>query len=108
MEFKLVVQYKDGKALVGISAEGCDPIFEKVEGDIATVLGTAAVLVDTAQEKWKTAKRNPKIDIPAPAQTVPTTGSGAKSVPASSSSPGAKPVPASKSSKAGSAQKPLF
>ncbi|MFH1031085.1 MAG: hypothetical protein V1767_00740 [Chloroflexota bacterium] len=82
MEFKLVIQVKDTKAIIGISAPDADPIFQTAEGNIPEILGTAAELIETAQEKWKTVKKNPTIDLPKPvtppAPAAPITSTSSK------------------------------
>jgi hypothetical protein len=71
MEFKLVINWKDGRAVVGASAPDCDPVFGTIEGDIPTVLGGAVNILAAAQERWKTAPKNPAITLPKPAAPAP-------------------------------------
>ena len=77
MEVKIVVNYKDGKAVVGVNSPGCDPVFEMVEGDLLTILSNTATLTARAQEKWKTSPKNPTIDLPKP--SAPVEAAAAKS-----------------------------
>jgi hypothetical protein len=88
VEFKIVVNFKDGRAVVGVSAPDSDPVFGTVEGDMPKVLSGAMDLLAVAQEKWKTQKRNPAANLPKPAP-----------VPATTTTPSAKPVPAAQSVK---------
>lgn len=83
MEIKVVITCKDAKAIVGVQSPGCDPVFEMVEGDLATVLGQAERIAATAQEKWKTSPKNPTIDLPkpAPVKEAAAAKSSAKPVP---------------------------
>jgi len=90
MELKIVINIKDSRAVVGVSSPDTDPVFQMVEGTLPEILNATQGIVVTAQEKWKTSPRNPKIEMPASAATPPTsssTGSKAKPVP-----PASKPV----------------
>ncbi len=83
MDIKIVIQLKGTKAIVGVQASGCDPVFEMVEGDLATILSRAEAIVATAQVKWKTSPKNPSIDLPkpAPVKEAAAAKSSAKLVP---------------------------
>ena len=73
-ETKVVITIGDGKAAkVGIQKTDCDPVFFKLDGDLATVINTLTSLVNQAAAKWQNNSRYPKADLPAPAQPTPTT-----------------------------------
>ena len=91
-ELKIVINIKGNRAIIGVNAPDCDPVFENCEGDIAVILGNAANLIDTARAKWAKSKKNPSITIPNQAPVKET-------VAASTSANKAKPVPAAKSVK---------
>lgn len=95
-EIKIVINIKGTRAVIGVNSPGCDPVFTTVEGSLVEILGNTAQMVTAAQEKWKTTKKNPKIDIPQPAPKEETTATT-----------GAKPVPAAKSAK-DQIQQPMF
>ncbi len=86
MEAKVVITYKDGKAVVGVQSPGSDPYFVMVTGELQQVIEQVPVIVTAAQEKWKTRPKNPTITLPKPAPVKEAVAAASKS--------GAKPVPA--------------
>ena len=93
MEIKIVITFKNEKALIGVQSPGADPVFETATGDLTAIIGRVTEVVTAAQAKWAIAPKNPNIDIPAPAAPVKD-AAPAKSV--------AKPVPAN------NLQNPMF
>lgn len=93
MEIKLVIQIKDKKATIGAQSPDTDPVFKMVEGDMAEIMIAAVGLVEQAQIKWTTSKKNPTIDIPQPAEKekAPVASTGAKPVPPASAKPKSSP-----------------
>ncbi len=71
-EFKIVIQYKDAKSIVGVKMADTDPVFFMTNGDIHKVLSEVAADVEEAKTRWQTSKTYPKaIEPVAPATTTP-------------------------------------
>ena len=95
MEIKLVIDFKDNRAIIGAKSPDTDPYFELFEGDLPKIISNAPGVAERAQAKWAVSKLNPAIKIPAaaPAPAVST------SKPAAATTSGSKPAPAVSSSK---------
>ena len=61
---KIVITLKGKTATIGIQKTGCDPVFSKVEGDLAAVLKSVPRLVEQAQKSWELSSRYPKCETP--------------------------------------------
>jgi len=74
-EVKIVINLTGQTATIGIQKPDCDPVFSKVEGDLATVLKSVPRLVKEAQKSWESNSRYPKCEAPLtpPATTSPST-----------------------------------
>lgn len=64
MGVKLVMEEKDGKVVVGVSKENCDPLIETVNGYIEDAFPTAHCLLEKAEVQWNTAPRFPSYQPP--------------------------------------------
>ena len=57
---KIVIHFEETKpALVGISADGCDPFFATVPSDLTAIAVQLRSMVDAAEEQWGKRKKNP-------------------------------------------------
>jgi hypothetical protein len=65
-ELKIVVTYKSTFGTVGIQRPDCDPVFSRIESDLAEVLTHIPRLIDQARATWETSPKYPKADLPAP------------------------------------------
>ncbi|MBA7610951.1 hypothetical protein ES703_18165 [subsurface metagenome] len=63
---KVVIILKDTRAMVGVQAPDCDPIFTTLEGDLAAALAQVSALVESANAKWDANPRYPKAVMPEP------------------------------------------
>ena len=97
MEIKIVITFRNEKALIGVQSPNRDPFFETATGDLQTVIGRVTKVVTAAQAKWATAPKNPNIDIP---ETAPPKEAAAAATKA-------RPVPAAKSAR-DQIQQPMF
>ena len=70
-EIKIVIELKGTRASVGVQAPECDPVFYTAEGKLKAVLTQVPGFVAGAQERWQTAKLNPKCESPLPSQEKP-------------------------------------
>lgn len=80
MGIKVVMEeIKDGKSIIGVSKEGCDPVSTTVEGDIHLAYETVPELLTEALERWATTPRNPNVPKEKPKdkpKEKPKAGSG--------------------------------
>jgi len=84
-ELKIVIVMKSDRAMIGVQAPDCDPVYETMDGDLPAVLAWVPKTVEVARLKWATSKRNPKADLPKPVVPVTTA-----TTPASASLPGSR------------------
>lgn len=63
---KVVIILKDTRAMVGVQAPDCDPIFTTLEGDLSAALAQVQALVESANAKWDANPRYPKAVMPEP------------------------------------------
>ena len=63
-EVKIVITLKGQTASIGVQKPDCDPVFSKVEGELAAVLKSIPRLIEEAQESWKSNSRYPKCETP--------------------------------------------
>lgn len=70
-EVKIVITLKGQVASIGVWKPDCDPVFSKVEGDLAAVLESVPGLVEEAQRSWESNPRYPKCETPLPSQAAP-------------------------------------
>ncbi len=96
MELKIVLTVKDGRGMIGVFAPECDPQFMMTQGDLRVMLADAQRFVVVAEDKWKTARRNPAFEVPRPAPVAAAAGT-----------PSARPVPAAAAAPK-TAQKAMF
>ena len=89
-EIKVVVTYKGGVGTVGIQKPDSDPVFSRIEGDLAEVIASIPRLVDQARATWETSPKYPKADLPAP----PPPPARPAARPASAPAPKSKAQPA--------------
>lgn len=64
MGVKLVMEEKDGKVVLGVSKENCDPLIETFDGYIEDAFPTAHCLLEKAEVQWNTAPRFPSYQPP--------------------------------------------
>lgn len=70
-ELKVVISLKGDKALVGVQAPECAPLFFSLEGDLKTASRVVPRFVEEAKTRWEASKLNPKCEAPLPSQTQP-------------------------------------
>lgn len=77
---KVVLSWKGARASIGVSAEGCDPVFhfiqeEGTDGapllDLDIIIGRIPAAVTDAIEQWVQAKQRPAYKPPTPPPTAP-------------------------------------
>ena len=88
-ELKIVVTYRGTVGTVGIQKPDSDPVFSRIEGDLAEVIASIPRLVDQARATWETSPKYPKADLPAP----PPPPARPAARPASSPAPQSKSQP---------------
>jgi hypothetical protein len=92
-ELKVVISLKGDKALVGVQAPECDPVFYTAAGKLRAVLNQIPAIVTNAQERWQTAKLNPKCETPLPSQAKPAAAPSRVSTGSRSQKTAPKPQP---------------
>ena len=90
-ELKIVIVMKSDRAMIGVQAPDCDPVYETMDGDLPAVLACVPKTVEVARLKWATSKRNPKADLPKPAAPVTTATTTAARKPAAAKAAPAQP-----------------
>ena len=65
-EMKIVIIMNGDRALLGVQAPECDPVYTTMEGDLGKALKRVPKLVTEAKQKWATTPKNPKADLPEP------------------------------------------
>jgi len=65
-ELKVVITLKGDRAIVGVQAPDCDPIFTPLEGGLPAALSQIPALVKSANAKWDANPKNPKAKMPEP------------------------------------------
>jgi len=68
---KLVMEEHENNVLVGIMAEGCDPVIRTVEGSLDEALAYIPKFLGEAQEKWAVSPKNPAYKAPTPPKPEP-------------------------------------
>lgn len=63
---KVVLDEKEGSVVVGVMAEGCDPVLRHVEGTLENALGAIPQVLQEAQQRWLLSPRNPAYKPPTP------------------------------------------
>jgi len=86
-EAKIVIVLKENRATVGVSAPGCDPVFDTAEGDLSEIFVRAAGILEGARAQWTASPRYPKSDLPKPAPAPPPAATRAKSTTGASAAP---------------------
>jgi hypothetical protein len=71
-ELKVVIIMKKENVMVGVQSPGCDPVYETLQGTLATALGMVVELVDTAKQRWTENPQYPKADLPEPPPAAST------------------------------------
>lgn len=74
-EVKIVVNFKENAAMIGIGKPDCDPILSKAEGNLSVVLKAVPKLVADAQASWEANPKYKKCETdlkppPAPAREI--------------------------------------
>ena len=62
---KLVMEEHEGKVLMGVQQEGCDPVVKTVEGNLDAALALVPEILTEAQEKWAISPKMPAYKPPA-------------------------------------------
>lgn len=74
-DVKIVVNFKDNVALIGVGKPDSDPALFRAEGDLSTVLKGLPALVKAAEGAWANSARYPVTDwkppAPPPRPSVP-------------------------------------
>jgi hypothetical protein len=70
-EVKIVVNFKDDVAMVGVGKPDCDPKLFRVEGKLPAVLKGILTQVKTAEDAWAKSPRYPKTDWKPPTPPTP-------------------------------------
>jgi len=82
---KVVINWVDSKATIGVSSPGCDPVLSLATGSIEEVAAQVAPVVIQAREKWQESPLNPKtqrdLTPPKPAPAPSRASSQPKPVP---------------------------
>ena len=94
-ELKVVIIMRDNRMMLGVQSTDCDPVYETLEGNLATALLRIPELVEEAKTRWETSKLNPKCETPLPSQEPPvstTSRSSAVSRPQKAAVPKAQPT----------------
>ena len=65
-EMKVVIIMRDDKAMLGVQATDCDPVYTTIEGTLAEALERIPALVAEAKQKWEANPRYPKAIMPEP------------------------------------------
>lgn len=63
-QLKVVINFKENKATVGLQSPDCDPVLNTVEGELQVVLQQLPELIQKAQEQWSQSARYPKTSRP--------------------------------------------
>ncbi|MBA7633849.1 hypothetical protein ES703_41420 [subsurface metagenome] len=78
---KLVMEEHEGKVLVGVQQEGCDPVVKTVEGNLDAALAQVPEMLTEAQEKWATSPKMPAYKPPAEPKPAAAPAQKAESLP---------------------------
>ncbi len=65
-EIKVVIIMKADNVMLGVQSPDCDPVYKTMKGDLAMTLQQVPGLVAEAKQKWATAPRYPKANLPEP------------------------------------------
>lgn len=71
-EVKIVINFKNDVAMVGVGKPDCDPMLFRVEGKLPVILKGVLTLVGTAEGAWAKSPRYPKTDWKPPAPPAPS------------------------------------
>lgn len=63
---KVVIVISADKAMVGVQAPQCDPVYKTMSGDLGMALEQVPALVEEAKQKWSSTPLYPKADLPEP------------------------------------------
>jgi len=89
-DLKIVILLKEDRALIGVQAPDCDPIYETVLGtELDEVLASVPNLLKIAKDRWATNPRNPKAEIPPPPPRATPAASTTSSKKATATAPAA-------------------
>lgn len=82
-DLKIVLVLAKGRGMIGIQSPNCDPVITTLDGELTDILERVPGLISEAKDKWNTAPRYPKADLPkpepAPASSSPRTTSRSSS-----------------------------
>ncbi len=65
-DLNIIIQFHGQRFMLGAGRSDCDPIFESMDGDLATALQHVPAFVEKAKQKWAVNPRYPKAVIPEP------------------------------------------
>ena len=71
-ELKIVVVIKAGRILLAVQAPNCDPVYETMSGGLVDAIARLPELVVVARQKWATAPKYPKANVPEPSAPAPS------------------------------------
>ncbi|MBI4294665.1 MAG: hypothetical protein HY669_00685 [Chloroflexi bacterium] len=85
-ELKVVLQLKEGHAMVGVQEKDSDPVMERIQAaDLPQALAALPAVLERAMARWDQARKNPTYQrppepaMPPPARTAVTAaGAGAR------------------------------
>ncbi|MBA7702862.1 hypothetical protein ES703_111637 [subsurface metagenome] len=72
-ELKVVIVIKADSILMGVQSPNCDPVYKTMKGTLAAAVKQITGLVREAKQKWSTAPKYPKADLPEPPPRPVTT-----------------------------------
>jgi hypothetical protein len=67
MQFKLIIQVNENRAIIGVQQPDTDPYIETATGTVPEILAAVPTVIAAAELKWATTKKNPAIVLPKPA-----------------------------------------
>uniref|UniRef100_A0A6M3M007 Putative von Willebrand domain containing protein n=1 Tax=viral metagenome TaxID=1070528 RepID=A0A6M3M007_9ZZZZ len=70
-EMKVLIAIDGENIMVGVKTPDTDPVFTKVEGDLASALQQVPQLIEDAKAKWATSPRYPEANLPKPPAPAP-------------------------------------
>lgn len=65
-QVKVIITFSQDRASVGIVQTDCDPVFFMKQGTQDEILDALPEYIAAAKEKWQTAQRYPKAQLPEP------------------------------------------
>lgn len=90
-DLKIIMIGGSGSWMLGVQSTDCDPFYTTMEGDLAVALQRIPSLVEEAKQKWATAKRYPKANLPEPEPVAAPARTTTTRTPAAPAKPKAQP-----------------